>query len=280
VPEQRHDRRHATSWSSKVEGDRYERGRPGYPGEAGALLLAEAGAGPGDVVVDLAAGTGKLTRVLAVAAGPGGPLVVAVEPMEGMRRQLRAVLPDVPVLAGTAESMALRAGSVRAVTAAQAVHWFAWPAAADELRRVLAADGRLAIVTNGRDPAWPATEAVAEILARYESLSPRPASVRRWRDGFEVSGAFKAAGTHHLPHTQVFADEAAFDARFASVSFAILLPGDLRARMLADLHEAVARAGVDPLQVPLRTTVEMYRPVRGLLRRRRESGPRPGGPRR
>jgi SAM-dependent methyltransferase len=218
-------------------------------------LVDELGLGPGRWVADVAAGTGKLTRVLAAT----GSAVLAVEPMAGMRQQLRAVLPSLPVLAGTAESLPLRTASLQAVTVAQAMHWFRWPDAAGELRRVLVPGGLLAVVNNGRDARWPAAAAVTEVLQRYEALGPRPASVRRWREGLAGSGAFEPVGTRHLDHVQVFDDLDSFDARWASVSFAILLPDDVRARMLAELRSVVAAAGVDPLVAPLRTTVELHR---------------------
>ena len=67
----------------------YERGRPGYPEAAIALLARELGIGPGRVVMDLAAGTGKLTRALLAL----GAEVVAVEPVAGMREQLIRAVP-------------------------------------------------------------------------------------------------------------------------------------------------------------------------------------------
>jgi SAM-dependent methyltransferase len=250
------DRRHATSWAGGEEAARYEHGRPGYPPEVADVLVAELGLRAGDKVLDLAAGTGKLTRVLAAA----GVAMVAAEPMPGMRAELAARAPGVPVVAALAEALPVRDGGLQAVVAAQAVHWFRWPDAAIEVRRVLTPAGGLAIVTNRRDPAWPATAAVGEVLDRYEALGPRPDTVASWREGFAAAGAFTSAGTVEVAHEQRFADRGAFDARFASVSFAILLPDEVRARMLDDLWAAAA-AGGDPLVMPLLATVEVYRPV-------------------
>src|SRR5258707_12715507 len=72
----------------------YERARPSYPPDAIDVLRREIGIGPGVRVLDLAAGTGKLTRLL---VGTGAD-VVAVEPVEGMRHQLSEVLPEIEVL--------------------------------------------------------------------------------------------------------------------------------------------------------------------------------------
>jgi ubiquinone/menaquinone biosynthesis C-methylase UbiE len=121
----------------------YERARPTYPPE----LVDAIGLPPGARVCDLAAGTGKFTRLLVTR----GYDVVAVEPVPGMRDQLAEVLPDVDVLDGTAESIPLPDESLDAVTVAQAFHWFRADEALAEIGRVLRPGGRLAIVFNERD---------------------------------------------------------------------------------------------------------------------------------
>src|SRR5205823_14111128 len=74
----------------------YERGRPEYPAEAIEWLVRELGVASGTRVLDLAAGTGKLTRTFV----PTGAWLVAVEPVEGMRREFRSILPTVAVVGG------------------------------------------------------------------------------------------------------------------------------------------------------------------------------------
>ena len=98
----------------------YEASRPSYPPDAVAHILEVTGLGPGRRVLDLAAGTGKLTRLLV----PSGADVVAVEPVAAMRETLTRALPDVEALDGTAEAIPLGDASVDAVTVAQAFHWF------------------------------------------------------------------------------------------------------------------------------------------------------------
>src|ERR1700761_5950501 len=136
---------HATSFGGAAA--TYERGRPPYPPEALDWLLP-GGAGR---VLDLGAGTGKLTRQL---VGRGLD-VVAVEPLEGMREQLSQVLPGTPVLDGSAEHIPLPDGSVDAVLAAQAWHWVTPERAAPEVARVLVPGGTLGLVWNERDDAEP-----------------------------------------------------------------------------------------------------------------------------
>jgi ubiquinone/menaquinone biosynthesis C-methylase UbiE len=125
----------------------YERSRPSYPADALACIVGRAAIRPGTRVLDLAAGTGKLTRLLV----PAGADVIAVEPVEAMRAQLVEKVPGVEVLDGTAEAIPLDTGSVHAVTVAQAFHWFDASASLAEMRRVLVDDGTLVLVWNTRD---------------------------------------------------------------------------------------------------------------------------------
>jgi SAM-dependent methyltransferase len=121
----------------------YERARPSYPDAAIDWLLPPAARR----VLDLGAGTGKLTRGLR----DRGVEVIAVEPSDGMRGQLARVLPDVTVLAGTAEQIPVADGAVDAVLVAQAWHWVDKARAVPEAARVLAPGGRLGLLWNIRD---------------------------------------------------------------------------------------------------------------------------------
>jgi len=103
--------------------DCYERGRPSYPAGAVASLIEQLGVARDGVVLDLAAGTGKLTRLLSAHVDT----VIAVEPVEEMRRELASKLPTVRLLDGTAEQIPLPDGCVDAVFIAEAFHWFARP---------------------------------------------------------------------------------------------------------------------------------------------------------
>jgi ubiquinone/menaquinone biosynthesis C-methylase UbiE len=125
----------------------YDRARPSYPAEAAVHIVGHGRLAPGARVLDLAAGTGKLTRLLAAS----GAEVVAVEPVAAMRAQLALAVPQAEVLDGTAEDVPLPDASVDAVTVAQAFHWFDAPVALGEIRRVLRPGGWLFLVWNMRD---------------------------------------------------------------------------------------------------------------------------------
>ncbi|GAB3466783.1 class I SAM-dependent methyltransferase [Actinophytocola sediminis] len=125
----------------------YHEHRPDYPAAAIRWALA---ASTREVreVLDLAAGTGKLTGGLLDL----GLTVTAVEPDDGMRGVLAEHFPQVPALAGTAEEIPLPAGSVDAVLVGQAFHWFDRERALPEIARVLRPGGVLAVLWNGEDP--------------------------------------------------------------------------------------------------------------------------------
>ncbi len=149
----------------------YDRGRPSYPPDAVRWLVTRLRIGPGRRVIDLAAGTGKLTALL---AGSGADLV-AVEPVGAMRDVLRARLPDVPVVAGVAEALPFAASSADAVTVAQAFHWFDARRAMADLARVVRPGGRLGLIWNERDRSHAWVDAVWSVMDRVERRAP-------WRD--------------------------------------------------------------------------------------------------
>lgn len=124
----------------------YQRYRPGYPEQAVQLALAGShGGAPSEWdVLDLAAGTGKLTDAVL----PWCRSVVAVEPLARMREQLAGRHPSVRVLDGRAEAIPLPAASVDAVVVGQAFHWFEPTAALAEIARVLRPGGVLSLLAN------------------------------------------------------------------------------------------------------------------------------------
>ena len=125
----------------------YERGRPGYPDEAVRWL---AGDEPRDVV-DLGAGTGKLTRALVAL----GHRVTAIEPLPEMLELLPAAAPGAFAILGNAEIIPLPDAHADVVTCAQSFHWFDHSVALPEIARVLRPEGRLALVWNARDEKEP-----------------------------------------------------------------------------------------------------------------------------
>jgi SAM-dependent methyltransferase len=232
--------------------DAYERGRPSYPPEAVKWLWEELGIGPGRTVLDVAAGTGKLTRELVSA----GATVIAVEPVPAMRAVLERVVPEARALAGTAEALPLGDETVDAITAASAFHWFDGPAAAAEFNRVLRPAGRLALLWNRRRLDQPIHRAVDEIIGGYRRRTP---SHHRgeWRAPLESSGLFVAAAEREVPFEQVL-DADLFVDRFSSISFVAALPDPEREAVVGRLR-GLATDPAEPIRLGYTTELYVYR---------------------
>ncbi|MQS16923.1 methyltransferase domain-containing protein [Streptomyces kaniharaensis] len=231
-------------WSGKLRArsfgaaaSAYQQGRPGYPQALiGSVVSREARR-----VLDLGAGTGKLTRLLVDA----GLDVVAVEPDEAMRDQLAAAVPKAAVRAGSAERIPLADGSVDAVVVAQAWHWFDQGAAVPEIARVLAPGGTLALVWNVRDESEPWAAALGALMHR---------STRQVIDTQPVVPAPFGAPERLEIRWQHVTTRAEIVDMVASRSYVIALPEAERARLLADVEELLAThpdlAGRDEIAMP------------------------------
>ncbi len=231
--------------------DAYERSRPSYPPDAVAWLVENLRIGDGALVCDLAAGTGKWTRLLA----PSGAEVFAVEPVEGMSRHLRSLQPNVPVAAGTAEALPLRANSLDAVTVAQAFHWFDADLAFGELRRVLRPGGRVGLIWNARDRSVDWVNELWSIMDRVEKKAP-------WRDheNWRDSALGSRVGFGNL-HDAEFRQEQTLTVdevveRFASVSHVAVLSPDEQAAVLDEVRHVLrthpTTAGKETMAIPYR----------------------------
>lgn len=231
----------------------YERGRPGYPQEAVATLAGALGIEPGRRVLDLAAGTGKLTRALE----PAGAELLAVEPLNEMRAALVRASPRVTALAGTAEAIPLADGSVDAVVVGSAFHWFRGAEALAEIHRVLRPRGGLGLLWNARDESVPWVAELTAIMEPHRGNAPRFAS-GAWRAAFDRSRLFSPLASASFRHVHRLPTEAVV-ARVASVSFVAALPAAEREGVLDSVRRLLGR---DPatrdrelVEVPYRTDV-------------------------
>jgi SAM-dependent methyltransferase len=213
----------------------YERSRPSYPAAAVACIVGRARIGPGRRVVDLAAGTGKLTRLLV----PSGAEVVAVEPVAAMRDELAAAVPEVPRLDGTAEAIPLPDQSAAAITVGQAFHWFDPAPALREMHRVLEPNGCLVLTWNTRDRRHDWVRQFGELLVDGDLERP-------YDDYYEVDYAAVVAesGAGGFSPLQQFEveweqpiDAELLVTRAASISVVGALPADERAVVLDRVRE-------------------------------------------
>jgi SAM-dependent methyltransferase len=229
----------------------YERGRPGYPAEALELFLAplRSGAGPPGraTVLDLAAGTGALTRPLLEV----GLEVIAVEPVAEMRAALPA---SARAFEGTAEAIPLAPAEVDAVVVGQAFHWFDGDAALPEIHRVLRPEGLLALFWNRRVDEDPVNRAIDEIVDPHRAEVPTHRT-DEWRAAFERTALFVPLAEHEVANEQRL-DADGMEARVGSISFIAALDEPQRKRVL---ERARAIAGEGTVTVPYRTEVLMWR---------------------
>lgn len=231
--------------------DAYERGRPGYPAGAIEWLSAQLDLRPGRTVVDVGAGTGKLTREL-VASGAD---VVAVEPVQAMREVLARAVPGVRALAGTAEALPLPEGSVDAITVAQAFHWFDVTSTLAEFHRVLRPGGRFALIWNRRRLDQPLHRELSAIIEPYRRDTP---SHQRgeWRAPLAASGLFAPSGELEVASDQDLDVDGVVD-RIGSISFVAALPEPERSDVLGRVR-ALAAGWAGPLRLGYTTEVYVY----------------------
>ena len=211
--------------------DVYERARPGYAPEAVSWVCERLGIGRGRTVLDLAAGTGKLTRDLV----PSGATVIAVEPLGEMRAQLERAVPGAQALDGTAESIPLGDGSVDAVACAQAFHWFDPERALPEIHRVLRPGGGLALLYNSRDLDDRIQQRLDELLEPYRGVASRH-WVQAHEDVLTATPLFGEIEHRAWRHDQPVTLDGMLEA-VASRSYVASLAEQVRAELLGRIRE-------------------------------------------
>ena len=235
----------ATSFA--LVADAYERARPGYPEEAVRWLVGET---PCDVV-DLGAGTGKLTRSLVAL----GHRVTAIEPLPEMLERLRRAVPGAGAVTGSAEQIPLPDESTDVVVCAQAFHWFEKQAALAEIARVLRHGGHIGLVWNTRDDREPWTATLSATIGS-ETVESSDAE-----EPIAASGLFGPVEQATFSFVQTLDRDQLLDL-VRSRSYCAVMAPEEREQVLARVAELyAARAGADGID--LRYVTECFRAPRG-----------------
>jgi len=227
----------------------YERGRPEYAAAVVEAIATELGIPAGARVLDLAAGTGKLTRALV----NEGFDVVAVEPLPSLREVLATNVGAERVYEGVAEAIPLPDGSVYAVTVADAFHWFDHAAALAEIGRVLRPGGGLAVLSTVPD--WGGASWAHEVGTLMAALRPEHPHFDGppWQDAVRAAGDWSAPREIRVTTMQPAVPERIPD-YLASMSWVAALPDDRRAEMLAQIG-AIVSAGETPAELPVHVVI-------------------------
>jgi SAM-dependent methyltransferase len=229
--------------------DVYERGRPEYVPAVVGALAAELEIGPGDRVLDLAAGTGKLTRALLAF----GLDVVAVEPQGSLREKLIERIGAERVREGMAEAIPLPDSSAAAVTVADAFHWFDRGRALEEIRRVLRPGGGLAIVTTVPD--WSGASWAAELGSLVQASRPEHLHFDGppWQDAVRAAVGWSEPREVRVTTDQPTSPERIVD-HMASMSWIAAMPAGER-RVRVEKFRKLVLSGETPDQLPLHVVV-------------------------
>lgn len=214
----------------------YERSRPAYAETALAWLGERLPLGR---VLDLAAGTGKLTRQL-VALGYD---VVAVEPGDAMRAVLERVVPQAEALDGSAEDIPLPNSSIDAILVAQAFHWFRVDEALVEMHRVLRPGGGFGLLWNEWDDADPLLHELNELI---DAVRPdmRRGGQPPWHAPLTASPLFGELEERQFRHVERLDLETIVE-RVSSVSAVASAQPEERRRIEASVRERVSGPSVD-----------------------------------
>jgi ubiquinone/menaquinone biosynthesis C-methylase UbiE len=225
-------------WAHSFGGvaEAYERGRPTYPAEAARWLLGDQPL----TVLELGAGTGKLTRVLVEL----GHDVHATDPDADMLAVLETRLPEVRTAVASAEEIPLPDESVDAVVAAQAFHWFDLDRALPEIARVLRPEGIVCLLWNQRDEKIPWVRRLGALIGTQEQL-------RDPAEALIFSELFGFVEDHQFSHWQTIDRKTIQDLVLSRSNVAVLDEEGRRAKLaeVVAFYDEYGR-GMDGMQLP------------------------------
>jgi SAM-dependent methyltransferase len=234
----------------------YEELRPGYAPEAAGWVFERAGLRPGSLVVDLAAGTGQLSRRFVEL----GVRVVAVEPARNMRQVLAQALPAVRILDGVAERIPLDDGVAGAVVVGNAFHHLDEAAAFAEIRRVLRPNGSLGIFwarsSEAGGPVRAGLREIDEVVARSRAASTIVDAYLDWSEAPHPAPGYPNVERREFPTIHVLSSARLADLYATSSDVASVAEPE-RSALLARIRDR-PRGLPGTLELPIRSVVDLY----------------------
>lgn len=238
-------------------GSSYEQGRPDYPPEVVAALVDHLGLTEHSRLLDVAAGTGKLTRCFV-----GRAQLLAAEPAAEMRAEFSRIQPGIPIVDAVAEALPFPDSDLDAITVGTAFHWFDGPAALREFHRVLKPGGGLGLVWLQRDETVPWVAELVQLVDTYRPPEARRYAETPWQGAFETSEgqALFAPLEYEAFPFEFLVDRATAVRRTASTSFVAAMPqagrDEVLARVTALLDMHPSTRGLERIGLP--HTAEVY----------------------
>lgn len=224
----------------------YDRVRPSYPAAAVAHALGPNADAFHARILEVAAGTGILTRRL---LDFGARDVVAVEPVAAMRSEFRRAVDGVPVRDGRADALPFGDESFDVVVVGQAFHWFAGGAALREMGRTLRPGGRLSLLWNLEDGGVPWVRAVRDAYERHDTSEARGSIPQyhkmEWPAAFDdAADAFPDGVDRSFFENFVLTTEDEIWERALSKSYCATLPADAQRALVDEIRAIVLLPGV------------------------------------
>ncbi|CAF5039087.1 unnamed protein product [Rotaria sp. Silwood1] len=215
----------------------YEQARPSYPHEV--IEFLKSLCPTPTTIIDLGAGTGKLTRLLLTLDAQE---IIAIEPVASMREKLKLIPLISRIIDGTAEHIPLEDNTIDMILCAQSFHWFANEQALTELHRVLRPNGLLVLIWNAFDyPKYKWSQEILELMDSYQPTDVPQYKSMQWKSAFENQNLFSCLQYKQFVNRQRMNREILIN-RFLSVSFIAALPSKEKEQFIMKMNQIIDRA--------------------------------------
>ncbi|CAF1210576.1 unnamed protein product [Rotaria sordida] len=231
----------------------YDQARPSYPNEA--IQFIKSLCPTPTTIVDLGAGTGKLTRLLSTF---GAQEIIAIEPVSEMRENLKSIPSITRIIDGTAEHILLDDNTVDVIFCGQSFHWFANERALTEIHRVLKPNGLLVLIWNLLDyPRYSWSQQILELKDSYRPPEIPLHRSKKWKAVYENQNLFQCLQHKQFANTQQMTRETIIN-RFLSISFIAMLSSEEKEKFIMKVRQIIDHTEDMPEQefeVPYNTDV-------------------------